>query len=207
MVFLTLVVSILFSFFATAIMSYISMATVIGPWIDTTLVLMGMLIFSLFRRWYTENAMKRALGLSVAAGGIGGILATGAGFSFPTLFFVDNPTFCALLSNPIAWASTVGLTAFAAGSLGLVIAQAFEHTFIVKEELAFPIGELVYKMVNAADSMRKAWMLGSGLVSTSFFLFVRRTLSFLQGPLVLLYKHSWGFITIPQISVQTDLLP
>lgn len=207
MEFLTLVVSILFSFFATAIMSYISMATVIGPWIDTTLVLMGMLIFSVFRSWYSDTAMRRALGLSTAAGGIGGILATGVGFSFPTLFFVDNARFCALLSSPFLWVITVSSVAFAAGALGLVIAHAFEYTFIIKEELAFPIGELVYKMINAADSMRKAWMLCAGLVSTSFFLFIRGLVTFLRGPLVLLYKHSWGFITIPQIAVQTDLLP
>ncbi len=205
--FLTLIISILFSFFATAIMSYISMATVIGPWIDTTLVLMGMLIFSLFRSWYSDSALRRALGLSTAAGGIGGILATGAGFSFPTLFFVDNARFCALLNSPFLWAITVSSVAFAAGSLGLVIAHVFEHTFIVKEELSFPIGELVYKMINAADSMRKAFMLGAGLLSSSVFLGIRGSISFLQRPLVLLYKHSWGFIALPHIAVQTDLLP
>ncbi|MBA3751693.1 OPT/YSL family transporter [Candidatus Dependentiae bacterium] len=205
--FLTVVVSILFSFFSTAIMSYIAMATVIGPWIETTLVLAGLLIFYGFKRWYSDKLILRGLGLSTAAGGIGGILATGCGFSFPTLFFIDNGTFCTLLHNPFLWVFTVGSLAFAAGSLGLVAAHVFEHSLLVKQNLPFPIGELVYKMMNAADSMQKACMLAMGLVGTNLFLFIRSLIPFLSKPLVLLSKHSWSIITVPHIAMQTDLLP
>lgn len=205
--FLTLLISILFSFFATAIMSYISMATVIGPWIDTTLVLMGMLIFSLFRKWYNDRTLRQALGLSTAAGGIGGILATGAGFSFPTLFFVDNSQFCTLLNDPFSWIGTIGLLAFAAGSVGLVVAHFCEYPFLIKQELAFPIGELVYKMISAADSMKKAWMLGVGLLSSTVLLIMQYFIAFLKKPVVLLHKQSWSIITLPQLSLQMDMLP
>ncbi len=48
MFFLTVGVAFLLSFFATAINSYIALSTSLGPWIEATLVLGGMLIFYLF---------------------------------------------------------------------------------------------------------------------------------------------------------------
>ena len=65
MLILTLLVAVLLSFFATVIMSSIAMATAIGPWIETTLVLAGMLILYVFQRWYTTES--KTLGLIAAA--------------------------------------------------------------------------------------------------------------------------------------------
>src|SRR5665647_44217 len=78
--------SIIFSIFSTVVMSYISMATPIGPWIAPTIALLAMLLLKLFA--IKHNNVER-VGLITTAGSIGGILATGMGFSFPTLYFVD----------------------------------------------------------------------------------------------------------------------
>ena len=47
---LTVVLSVLLSLFATSVMSYISMATPIGPWIAPTLVLIGMALLRLMHK-------------------------------------------------------------------------------------------------------------------------------------------------------------
>ena len=207
MLFFNVFIAFLLSFFSTAIMTYISMATPIGPWIETTLVLGGMLIFYAMRAWYTEQGKMHAVGLTTAAGGIGGILATACGFSFPTLFFIDNPFFCELMSNPLQFALVVSFLALAAGSFGLVVAHVFEQSLIVKQELPFPIGELVYKMISATDSIYKAYSLALGFIGTFFFLTMRVIVPFLSQPIVLLHKLSLRFTMLPTISLQTDLLP
>lgn len=206
MTLINIVLACVLSFFSTAIMSYIAMATAIGPWIETTLILAGMLILYLLRRWYTAKEKVEALGLTAAAGGICGILATACGFSFPTLFFVDKPLFCSLMATPLTFATVLTLLACAAGSWGLLLAHVFEHTLIDKQELPFPLGELMYKMIAAADDMRNAVMLAMGFVSTQLLLFVRSGVQVLSQPVVLLQKYSFGALTLPRISLQTDTI-
>ncbi len=207
MLFFTILITLLLSFYSTAIMSYISMATPIGPWIETTLVLAGMILYGLVRSWYTPEGRIQALGLTAAAGGIGGILATGCGFSFPTLYFLDKAAFSELLSQPWQFASMLGLIAFGAGSFGLVIAHFFEHTLIVRQELPFAIGELTYKMIAVADSARKAVMLSIGFVGTQILLLIQSTISLLQKPLLLFSAHTFGPLAVPRISLSLDQLP
>ncbi len=207
MLFFTIGIAVLLSFFSTAIMTYIAMATPIGPWIETTLVLSGMLIFYLLNRFYTESGKMKALGLTTAAGGIGGILATACGFSFPTLFFIDNPAFCDLMAHPLQFALNLTMLAFSAGSFGLVVAHLFEKGLIIQQQLPFPIGELVYKMIAAADSMAKAYALAAGFLGTLGFLAMRIFIPLLARPLMLLPKIPLQFTTLPQIALATDMLP
>lgn len=203
----TLGITLLLSFLSTAIMSYISMATPIGPWIETTVVLAAMILYGLVRSWYTPQARMQALGLTAAAGGIGGILATACGFSFPTLYFLDKEYFYQLLSSPWYFASILSLLALAAGSFGLAVANLFEHTLIVRQELPFPIGELIYKMISVADSGRKAAMLGIGFIGTQLLLFLQSTVTFFQKPILLFASHTLGVVTLPRVSFSFDQLP
>jgi len=206
MIWLRVFVAVLFSVVATVVMSYIAMATAIGPWIETTLVLAGMLIFYLFRSWYTRQGMIEALALTTVAGGIGGIVATACGFTFPTLYFLDYPAFCSLMSNPLKCVQLVGSLVIAAGSCGLFMAQLFEHQLLVEQELPFPIGELVYKLIMAIDNMYKALMLGIGFISTQCFLIVRSIVPVLAQPLVV-PGYSWGALQLPRVTFHTDLVP
>ena len=173
MFFLTAATALLLSFFATAINGYIALSTSLGPWIEATLVLVGMLIFYLFRGLGAHEKQVQALGLATAAGGIGGILATACGFSFPTLFFIDNAAFSMLMKNPAYFVLLLSSLALAAGSLGLMLATIFEHALIVRDGLPFPIGELVYKMISVTDSLRKAFSLALGFIGAQAFFLPR----------------------------------
>lgn len=207
MLFFTLSITLILSFFSTAIMSYISMATPIGPWIETTIVLAGMILYGAFRSWYTPQGRMHALGLTAAASGIGGILATACGFSFPTFYFLDKAAFCQLLATPWYFAFLLSMLALAAGSAGLSIAHVFEHALIDRQELPFPIGELVYKMIAVADSVRKAMLLAIGFVGTIVFLGFQSCIALLQKPIQLMSAHTISLVTLPRLSLALDQLP
>lgn len=207
MLIVTVPIAIILTLCATIVMSYISMATAIGPWIETTLVLFGMLIFYGLHRWYSTEEKTKALGLSVAAGGIAGILAVGCGFAFPTYYFLDPDGFKALLAAPYEFALLLSLIAGAAGAFGLLMAQYCEKSLIEDQGLAFPIGDLVYKMIVAADNGGRAIMLGIGFVGTQAYLGLLNLTVFATQPLTLLRTSTWGAFTVPHIGLPADQVP
>ncbi len=174
---LTITLSIFLSIFSTAVMSYISMATPIGPWIAPTLVLCAMFFFKLLG----QQGRGSSIALITAAGSVGGILATGFGFSFPTLYFLDPDLFNRLMAEPVYFASLLTGFALAAGCFGFMIANLVEDKLIVQDELAFPIGQLVHKMIAATNQIRKAYELMAGFLGTAAFCFLQDGLFVFKG--------------------------
>jgi hypothetical protein len=166
---LAFLLSVLLSIFSTAVMSYIAMATPIGPWIASTLVLIAMLVFKIFRK---QDASEH-IALVTASGSVGGIVATALGFSFPTLYFLDPVLFNSWMAHPFYFISVVAGLSLAAGWFGFWIANMIEHKFIVEDQLAFPIGQLTYKMIAAQQQVRKAWELVIGFIATAVFCIVQ----------------------------------
>ena len=201
-----IIVSILLSIFSTSVMCYISMATPIGPWIAPTLVLCGLLLFNLFSRRVTSTS----LALATSAGSIGGIMATAFGFSYPALYFLDPGLFNTWMTYPIFFATIISALAFIGGGLGIWIADWCEDTLLVKEQLAFPIGQLVHKTILAmSNQMRKAYELVIGFAGTMIFCMlqdgVMRVPSFIPKSLMMVNAMKVGFINIPTIKL--DLFP
>jgi OPT oligopeptide transporter protein len=200
------IIGALLSIFSTAVMSYIAMATPIGPWIAPTLVLIGALLFKI-----AFQTIKTApLAYAVCAGSIGGILATALGFSFPTLYFLEPALFNAWMGSPLYFMVIVGALSGVAGWLGIWIANVSEHKLLVTEQLAFPIGQLVYKMITAiTQHMRKAYELMFGFVSTAFFCVLQDGIgvvkSYIPQSIALLPAACVGFISVP--AIRFDLMP
>lgn len=165
MALLTIFLSILFSIFSTCVMSYISMATPIGPWIAPTLVLAALLIFKALR----VEVKNKNIALAVVAGSIGGILATGLGFGFPTLYFLNPTLFDSWMAQPYFFAAVLTSFSLVAGGFGMMIANNIEHKLLVEQDLPFPIGQLIYKMIAVQQQVRKAYELAAGFVSTFIF--------------------------------------
>ncbi len=203
---LIILLSIVLSIFSTAVMSYISMATPIGPWIAPTLVLMAMLIVRLF---YRGRDYGQEIILATFSGSIGGILATSFGFSFPTLYFLDPELFNAWMSSPLYFMGIMSAIALAAGGFGFWIANMLEERLIVQEQLDFPIAQLINKMVVAQQSMRKAAELMIGFVGTALFCLFQDGLAMIRGVIpktcALISPVSYGILKIPCISL--DLWP
>jgi len=166
MLVIALIITTILSIFSTAVMSYISMATPIGPWIALTLVLISTFIFRLF---CLNGSYAKHVALATCGGSIGGILATACGFSFPTLYFLNPTFFDHLMSIPANFVFFLSSLAFVAGLFGFWVADLVEHRFVFEENLAFPIGELIHKMISAQKSIRKSYELIIGLLSTTIF--------------------------------------
>jgi hypothetical protein len=210
MTLLLIILTIIFSCFSTAVMSYISMATPIGPWIAPTLVLLGSICLRVL--CIKRNTMySQSLALITAGGSVGGIIATAVGFSFPTLFFLDPETFAAWMHNPFFFCAVLTMLSLSAGGLGMLIANIFETTLLETEELPFPIGQLVYKMIAAQNQARKAFELVIGFLSTILFALLQGSFGLLPvyvpASLMVVGSHTYGKVVVPSIILRTDLLP
>jgi hypothetical protein len=142
---------ILFTFFSALVLSYISIATMVGPWIAPTLVLFAQSIFSLIGHWYHNDstAKEQAITAMQAIGAGGGIIATGIGFSLPMLYFLDAPTFNAWVGNGWYFCATITVICLVAGGLGLIIGQWLSKPLIDNQQLSFPVSRLTYQAITA----------------------------------------------------------
>jgi hypothetical protein len=203
---LIILLSIILSIFSTAVMSYISMATPIGPWIAPTLVLMAMLVVRLF---YRGRDYGQEIVLATFSGSIGGILATSFGFSFPTLYFLDPVLFNSWMSSPLYFAGIMSALALSAGGFGFWIANMLQERLIMQEELEFPVSQLVHKMVAAQQSMRKAIELMVGFVGTAIFCVLQDGVGAVRSMIpkawTLIAPVSCGVLQVPLISL--DIWP
>lgn len=198
MLFIIILISVALSIFSTAVMSYISMAVPIGPWIAPTLVLIASLLFRLI----AVNNKNKVIAYVVASSSIGGIMATACGFSFPTLYFLDPDLFAHWLTHPFYFCVVLSSLSAIAGWFGLWIANVIEHKLIVQEQYEFPIGQLIYKMIVAQQQVRKAVELIIGFIGAFIF-------ACLQLPryVTLLPRLEYGFFQLPLTQLDFSILP
>lgn len=194
-----LFLTIIFSCFSTAIMSYISMATPIGPWIAPTIALMALLLLKII--FYKRHG--ETLALITAGSSVGGIVATACGFSYPTLYFLDPPLFMGWMQHPLYFISIMTMLVATAGALGIIGANFFEYSLLVEQQLTFPIGQLIYKMITAGNQLKKAIELLMGFVGTTIFCVLQDGYAFIPAfiprSITLLPRLSLSVFTIPQL--------
>lgn len=198
----TVVWSLLLSMFSTAVLTYVALATPVGPWVGPMLALATILTGSLFCR------SQKDMVLTVCAGSLGGIIATGIGFSFPTLYFLDEQWFGSLVAHPLQFFTLVVGLVIAAGLCGLLCARYMKKDLIEDQQLAFPVGQLVHKIISAQSTVQQTRQLlaglGVGIVYT--LLQVKR---FLLIPLKLdIWKNfSFGIFKVAALSLDLTMLP
>ncbi len=176
----SLLVSVILSVFSTAVMSYVSLATPIGPWIAPTLVL-GLMVFMRGRARGATVDSKERLALVVSAGSIGGIVATAFGFSWPTIYFLNPPLFDSWLAAPEFFAMLMGALTLAAGGLGIWIADWAEPRLVTQQKLAFPTGQLVHRMISAPPESQQEKQLFAGFAGTSLFCMLQDGVGAISG--------------------------
>lgn len=164
--------SILLTFFSTFVLAYISMATMLGPWIAPTLVLLASLCFR-FKKQYSSDEKNREIALIQTAGSLGGIIATAVGFTIPTLFFLDKAQFSTLLASPISFSFLIGSTCLAGGSLGIIIGKALKGKFLHNKSLPHPYSHLIHKTITAQEQGKQSKQLLAGFSLSWAFCFVR----------------------------------
>lgn len=204
--FITITISISLSVFSTIVMSYVALATPIGPWIAPTLVFIALLCSRV-----CKSMTNSALAYAVSAGSVGGILATACAFSFPTIYFLDPLVFNGWMQAPLYFIVLVGTFSFLAGMFGLLIADMAETTLLVEQNLSFPIGQMIHKMITACGQIRKAYELIAGFFSAVFFAVLQSgTLlfqSFIPKIITLMPATNIMMFSIPKIVINCDIAP
>lgn len=188
-------------------MSYITLATPIGPWMGPTLALMGTVLLRVFAQYITKEAMI----LAVISGSLGGILATAVSFSFPTFYFLNPTLFNQWASRPFSFIAALAALAGAGGVLGLWVAYLSSDQLLKKEALPFPVGKLVYEIATSGEQKSKTKQLFGGFFGTFVYCITQATSWFkttiAASPLVLVSKLKLNYITFPAVQVDLGLLP
>ena len=202
----TIALTILFSVFSSFVMSYIALATMIGPWMGPTLVVIGLVLSSCCRA-ITPAALLPA----VSAGALGGIIATCISFSFPTYYFIDKDFFIAWTQSPVSFISVVALLSIVAGLCAFVLVHFLKKTLLEEQNLPFPIGKLVYDIAFLSEQKDSKKQLLVGFLGTLLYAIVngiaKLKINFYKGFLTLFKSFSVGPCIVPALKFDMDLIP
>lgn len=204
---ITGILSILFSLVSTVVISYIALATPIGPWMEMTLVLLGTLFFNTVMTKISAYQKIHALAFSTAAGGIAGAVAMACAFSFPTLYFLDPSLFASWMSNPLLFIALLASLVIAAGSFGIAIGMWCQPALLQNPDMVFPIGQMVYNMIAVQNQVKKALQLGLGAASALFYSLVQTFTALMPARITLLPAYHLSVFDIPLVTTRTDMIP
>lgn len=207
---ISIILTIFFSLFSTAVMLYISMATPIGPWIETTLALVGLLIIRIAAIRCAPSKYVHAIAGATAAGGIAGIVATGVGFSYPALYFLDKASFNSLYiyttSQGMSFFYVLGSLVAVSGLLGFAAAALFSEELLEKQNLSFSVGTMVAQTLTAFDRLNDAYQLVAGSIAVTLYIGINRFLSI--APSIAIGKRIlFQRMTLPSLVFNVYLLP
>ena len=138
----------LFALGSTFLLCYISIATSMGPWVTPSLLILGHLILS-YVPFLAINKKNLILAKAQAMGAVGGIIATGAGFSLPMLYFLDPATFNAWLATPLLFCLAIFALCISAGGLGIALGWLWAPKLCNEEsDLLFPVSKFTCIFLN-----------------------------------------------------------
>ncbi len=187
-------------------MSYLSLATMIGPWMGPTLIVIGLIITSVVRHITPHDML-----LPVIGGSIGGIIATAMSSAFPTYYFIDKDFFMAWAHQPLVLITTVAALAMTAGFFGLWIVEHIKKTLLQEQDLSFPIGKLVYDVAVSTDSHASKKQLLIGVVSTIVYSltnsFLRIKMVCYDGIVRIVNASHMSIFSVPALQFDMELLP
>ncbi|MFH0898972.1 MAG: hypothetical protein V1855_05310 [bacterium] len=164
--FFTISIGILFTILSTAILSYISLATMLGPWIAPFLILLSNLLVSLrFKKKSPLTIKQEIISIQAIAAG-GGIIAVGIGFAVPVLYFLDKQAFICWLQDPYRFCWLIMAVCISAGSLGIFLGRRFIATLVDQNDLPFPVSKLTYKVMIVKEQLQQTLSMFAGIVSS-----------------------------------------
>jgi hypothetical protein len=206
---ISIILAIVFSLFSTAVMLYVSMATPIGPWIETTLALVGLLIIRFASIKWAPSKYVHSIAGATAAGGIAGIVATGVGFSYPALYFLDASYFNSIFLNaPTGLDSlyAVGLLVAVGGLFGFIAAALFSSELLKNQNLPFSIGAMVAQTLTAFDRLKDAYQLMVGSLTATVYIMINRFFAIDPSIIIARRPLSHG-IALPHFIFNVYLMP
>jgi hypothetical protein len=200
----TLLWSLVLTAFSSAVLSYVALATPLGPWMGPTLALGTIILGSLVCK------SPKDMVFAVCAGSLGGIVATGMSFSFPTLFFLDSVWFSRLTGSPLQFFLVVAGLAFSAGLCGLILARTVRKDLIEDQNLAFPVGQLVYKIIDAQGNKKQSRHLIAGFLTATLYALAQIKyygFRLIPAQCVVWKKYTYGWFSLPALAFDLTIFP
>lgn len=199
--------AVIFSFFSVAIMTYVSMATPIGPWVELIVVLASTMMFRFIYGYTASERLKNAVGLTTVAAGVAGVVGVVCGFTVPTLYFLDSQIFNIWLSQPYYFSAVIAGAIIAGGGFALGMVTLFGERMLLNTALSFPVAQMVSKMILAQNQLRKALELSAGMIISCIYFFLQRIVDLFPQILRIPDITLGQICTIPGIAIRLDLLP
>jgi len=201
--------ALVFVCFALVVQSFISMATPVGPWIEPIVALFMLLLVrgvSLFSKRIEAAQGTRVACLVTVSAGVGGAVATAFGFSFPTLYFLDKALFNSWMASPYYVAFFAFGITIACGLLAFFLVNYLEEKTLNDPAMPFPIGQMVGRVLSAAQEIRHSVMLVIGFVSTFIFSIVQWIWQLIPQTMTIFSGASISLFRLPVLAVQTNLV-
>lgn len=193
------------SVFSTSVISYVALATPIGPWMGPTLALFVVVLFPFF------FSSKQEMFFAILAGSMGGIMATALSFSFPTLYFLDQSFFNQWLSTPFHFCTALTILAFVGSLLGFAVAYHSKKQLLETEQLAFPLGQLVFKLVDAGNSKEQKQQLFGGVLAAAGYALLQTKLFFgkqiIPNLITVWNKKTFSYFMFPALRFDLTIMP
>lgn len=176
-----IVLGFIFTILSASIISYISMATMVGPWIAPTLVLISGFFLKFRKKSLEKLYFEQELSIIQTIGSVGGSLGMAIAFSWPTLYFLDSKQFSLLLSSPINFSILMGTLCISAGGLGIWFAKILRKRIVEESSLPFPVSNLIYNVITSQTQDKEAKTMFWGLSATAIFCFLRDGILWFKG--------------------------
>jgi len=170
---LLFIISFCLTIFATVTLAYVSMVSMLGPWLAPTIALIGNFITKRLYLKRSDHATEYQVAALQAIAAGGGTIATGVGFALPMLYFLDSAQFIKLLTNPPLFFLIMGLITLCAGSLGLFLGRLFTEPLIYEQKLPFPSSRLTFNVIHAPGHEEQTKTLALGFILTTVICIMR----------------------------------
>ena len=175
------VVGIIFALFSSMILAYVSIVTMIGPWIAPTLVLVASILLKFRFKRKPHDIENKEIALIQTVGSVGALVAVALGFTLPTLYFLDEKLFNSWLAAPVYFCGLVTAAVLSSGILGMYLAKMFGEKLIYRDKLKFPVSLLIHKMITSQSQGKQVRNMFTGFFSSAAFCFVRDGIFHVKG--------------------------
>lgn len=155
----TLIFSAVLTVFSAAILLYVSLATGLGPWIGPMIVMMVRLGGS----FSFKRLESRTIALITITASFGGAIATGIGFSLPTLYFIDPALWASWMAAPLWFCALMAVLVLSAGILGIRIAKHAVPA-LLHDATPFPVSAAVTSAIASSYGPLEAGIFGGGIL-------------------------------------------
>ncbi len=113
-------------------------------------------------------------------------------------------------ASPLHFIPSVAALACAAGALGLWVASISARSLLVEQQLTFPVGVLIYKIMSAVDNKEKLHQLLGGFFATTLYCFTQMTSwfqSYIPATVTFLSARTLGWFSLPAVQCTMGIMP